>query len=212
MAGGVYKITNLIDKKIYIGSAIDLKKRELEHWYGKKSNPHLQNSIEKYGKENFKYEVLIYLIPEFLLKIEQYYLDKYSKDLGWDMLYNINPIAGSSLGYRHSDETKKKMSIAAKGAVRNPVTEETRKKLSEARKGRTLTPAQKEKLSTTRKGKDNPFYGKTHTEEHKRKISKEGNPMFNKNHKDESKEKMSLAKKGKPWSEARRLAQKRRVI
>jgi group I intron endonuclease len=57
--------------------------------------------------------------------------------------YNINPVAGNSLGYTHSLETKEKMRIMALGRKH---TEEVKLSMSESRRGA-----------------NNPFYGKTHT-------------------------------------------------
>ena len=42
----------------------------------------------------------------------------------------------STLGFKHTKESKKKMSEAAKGKKYGPMSEETKKKMSEARKGK----------------------------------------------------------------------------
>ena len=59
---GVYVITNLINKKIYIGSSIDIKVRWSNHKSelkrGVHNNKYLQNAWNKYGEENFKFEIL----------------------------------------------------------------------------------------------------------------------------------------------------------
>ena len=56
----------------------------------------------------------------------------------------------SRLGYKHSEETKEKMSISSKGHI---VSQETRDKLSFANKGYKHTEEAKKKMSITRKGK-----------------------------------------------------------
>lgn len=52
---GIYKITNLINNKFYIGSSSDLKKRLYEHRrelnLGVQANKHLQSAWNKYGKK-----------------------------------------------------------------------------------------------------------------------------------------------------------------
>lgn len=62
MNSGIYKITNSINKKCYIGSSVDLKKRRYEHFSSlsknKHTNPHLQRSYNKHGKDNFSFEIL----------------------------------------------------------------------------------------------------------------------------------------------------------
>jgi group I intron endonuclease len=59
---GIYMITNILNKKRYIGSAKNIKNRKNVHACllrsGKHSNPHLQASWKKYGEENFIWSVL----------------------------------------------------------------------------------------------------------------------------------------------------------
>lgn len=56
----VYKITNLINNKVYIGQTNNLKRRFQEHLHDKRCNHPVHNALVKYGKENFKYEVLYF--------------------------------------------------------------------------------------------------------------------------------------------------------
>ena len=62
MKSGIYKITNKIDGKCYIGQSSNIKKRFKDHRYdlkyNKHDNPYLQNAYNKYGKDNFKFEIL----------------------------------------------------------------------------------------------------------------------------------------------------------
>ena len=54
---GIYKITNKINNKIYIGSSYSISKRISEHKYQLRRNSHpnihLQSSWNKYGEDNF---------------------------------------------------------------------------------------------------------------------------------------------------------------
>ena len=51
---GIYKITNLVNEKVYIGQAQDIEKRWREHKCSSKSNNQiLYRAIRKYGLENF---------------------------------------------------------------------------------------------------------------------------------------------------------------
>lgn len=56
---GIYKITNVVNNKVYIGLSIHLNKRWGEHKNdlikNKHFNAHLQNSVNKYGILNLKY-------------------------------------------------------------------------------------------------------------------------------------------------------------
>lgn len=86
-------------------------------------------AILKYGYSNFKLEILEYCDPQIVLVREQFYLDLLKPE------YNILTKAGSSLGFKHSEESKQKMGEADhsgrfRKGHRHP--EEIRKKISDA--------------------------------------------------------------------------------
>jgi len=169
---GIYKITNLQNKKVYIGSSADVTSRRATHFRDLKNNKHvnkhLQRAYNKYGKDNFEWEILEHIKDlDDLLKREQYYIDEYSA-CNRDKGYNILTIAGSTLGRKLSAEAKLKMSISKKGRV---LSDETKKKLSTAHKGNTHTEETKNKMSMLRKGKK---FGPM-SEETKKKISGHAN-------------------------------------
>lgn len=61
MIGYIYKIENIITKQKYIGQTIDINRRKKKHFNtldaNKHDNPKLQASYNKYGKENFSFEL-----------------------------------------------------------------------------------------------------------------------------------------------------------
>src|SRR6266700_6394202 len=106
---GIYRITCIVTKKIYIGSAINLRARWQNHCaylrQNKHHNPKLQNAWNKYGPDAFVFEVLeIVLIPDLLTAREQYWFSKL-KPFG-NKGFNLAPIAGSSLGRVVSEATR----------------------------------------------------------------------------------------------------------
>lgn len=170
MDTGVYLIENVANGRRYVGSAVSLKKRWREHRRqlaeGKHHSRFLQRAWNKYGPLFFKFQVVAYCDRDTLLFYEQRLIDGLKPD------YNTSPTAGSQLGYRHTDETRKKMSIARR---RNPSSprkgmknsEETRRKISEGRRGKSTGPCsdeKKRKISEAHKGRVVP-------EEQRRKIS-----------------------------------------
>jgi group I intron endonuclease len=123
---GIYVYQLILDKsKLYIGSTFDIPKRLTQHRNsankGARTCPKFYRSVKKHGWENFRLGVIEYVdiskvsyenkseIRKIILEREQFYFDKLSPSL------NINKIAGSMLGYKHSQEMRKIMSIERKG-------------------------------------------------------------------------------------------------
>jgi len=107
---GIYKIINIINNKIYIGSAVNIYIRWKSHIQLLQNNKHhsiyLQNSWNKYGGGNFKFEIIEYIEDKNkLIEREQFYLDTYNS---YNPLfgYNESPTAKSPLGFKHTEETK----------------------------------------------------------------------------------------------------------
>jgi hypothetical protein len=120
------------------------------------------------------------------------------------------------LGFRHSEESMKKMSEVKRGnhyALGHKHSEESIRKMSEAKMGHPVSEETRNKLSIARKGKflgeEHPMWGKHHSEESKRKMSlhRTGkccgpeNPNYHKIFSPETLLKMSFAQKGKKASE-----------
>jgi len=68
----------------------------------------------KYGYSNFSLDILEYCESDILIKREQYYTDLLEPK------YNILKVAGTILGFKHSEATKVKMSINNTG-INNPI-------------------------------------------------------------------------------------------
>ena len=116
---GIYKITNSITGKIYIGSSIDIDLRIKNHFKCLRGNyhrnNHLQLSFNKYSEINFVWEVICECEKDELLKKETEYILKYKsfdRKVGYNILINAEH---SRLGIKHSQETKNKISEKQKG-------------------------------------------------------------------------------------------------
>lgn len=76
---GIYKITNKINGKIYIGQSNNIKRRFSEHQTkGTTSRIPLDVAIQKYGKENFDYEILEECTLEQLNEKEKYWIQYFN--------------------------------------------------------------------------------------------------------------------------------------
>lgn len=146
---GIYMIRSLLKwDKFYIGSSVDILQRWNEHKSDlsnhKHRNPKLQNYCNKYGLGDLCFFLIEICSDGRLIKREQYYIDLLNP------YFNINKIAGNSLGRRHSKETKKKISEKNKNKV---VSEETKKRQSDSHKGLRKSEGWKRKIGTANRGR-----------------------------------------------------------
>jgi group I intron endonuclease len=143
---GIYAIVNNVNGKRYIGSAVDISHRWDQHVSdlrkGKHKNKHLQSAWNKYGEGSFNFKVIECCDKTALIQREQFYIDTLIPE------YNKAKTAGSMLGFRHTPESKLKISRVQKGKklsllhrlkiglaqIGRTASEETRKKLSIASK------------------------------------------------------------------------------
>ena len=213
---GIYKIQSIRKpQRCYIGSAKNLHVRWGIHLSELRRNKHhsvkLQNHYNKYGETDLQFSLLLGCDIEDLIKIEQYFIDTYKP------FFNIQPNAGSNLGWRHSEETKEKIrrslfgqrhseerklnnSLGHKGIKHS---EEINRKSGEARKGHIVTDETRQKIRKT-------LVGQKHTDERRANISKslKGMKAWNKGLKmsEESRKKLSESKKGKEaWNKGRKF-------
>ena len=112
MGCGIYKIENLADKKVYIGSSLNLSDREYKHFWmlkrGVHDNQHLQNSYDKFGSDSFKFNILEECDELFLIDRENHYINQYqsnSQRFGYNMA-SVNEFRRNT----YNDEVKDKLS------------------------------------------------------------------------------------------------------
>jgi group I intron endonuclease len=206
---GIYRILNTINGKSYVGSAIDSDSRWYFHRYELKKSihhsDHLQKAVNKYGIENFEFNVIETIenpTKELLEDRENYWIQFYDS-ANPEKGYNICPKAGTSLGFKHTEETLKHLK-EIKSGKNNPRfgtkhTEETKQKMSKSQTGKKISAEAKNKMRLAKLGKklsperceqirqrtiggQNPFFGKHHTEEanEKNRQAHLGKPSPNK--------------------------------
>lgn len=207
---GIYKFTNQINNKEYIGQAIRLRDRVRDYKSEIYPRP-INQAIIKYGWENFKIEIIHWFEerPDVttLWALETACIDEY-KTLTTNNGYNVCFFASSKFGvklseankeklkqYRgekaaffgrkHTEESKAKMrKNNARAMLGKHPSLETRQKMCEARKNRIFTPETRLKMSKSSSGEKNHMYGKKASPETRAKMSAkqkgENHPNFDK--------------------------------
>jgi group I intron endonuclease len=150
-AGGVYRIVNTKNGRIYIGSCKEFKRRSKQHHNAlmahTHSNKYLQADYNNHASDDFIFEILEIVIGEKQDRTdrEQVYISRLYD--GCQQCYNMSKNAASSEGRPFSntpEETRKKMSEAAKARLSDPAnhplygkkfTDESRQKMSDSHKG-----------------------------------------------------------------------------
>jgi group I intron endonuclease len=131
---GVYKIVNVATNKCYVGQSVGIKKRVKEHFRllrnNKHTNPRLQNSFNKYGENNFTWDVEAECEDSSDIDmIEEAFING---DASFDepIFFNIANFAKAPMrGKVHTEETKEKIRVSKKISP-HVRTEEYLKKLS----------------------------------------------------------------------------------
>jgi group I intron endonuclease len=179
----VYITTNLINGKQYVGdhSTNNLEKDK----YLGSGKTTLKFAIKKYGKINFKREILEFFpTRKEAFDAQEKYIIKYNTLTPNG--YNISPKGGSQCSGGVSEETKKRMSIAKLNQ-----SIETKEKISQTLQNHPVSYETREKIRKSHTGKKQST--QTKEKKHLSMLGKNTNPKSEK-----TKEKISLKRKGKP--------------
>ena len=180
-AAGIYVIIHRESAKAYVGSSMGMDARWRWHLSqlrrGIHCNRMLQRAWTKYGEEAFSHEVLDTVGSAACLHVRETYWINALGACHPQTGYNLAPVGGSCFGFKHSAETRQKMS-EVRSAYTSPETrrlrglawvgrkhtEETKAKMAAAGRLRRLSDEQKARISAVHKGK-------TLSEETRRKLS-----------------------------------------
>lgn len=156
MYGIIYRWTNKINGKKYVGQTVNPRKRYLQHYNGERADSQIiDRAILKYGVENFDYTVLLTIHADTReelrglldeaeiasIRLEQSY---YKTGLGYNMT-----LGGLSRGnFEHTEETKIKLSRMKKGRL---LSEAAKRNIAEGHKGLKLSELHKASLQKAHK-------------------------------------------------------------
>nr|YP_009710789.1 GIY-YIG endonuclease [Macrolepiota fuliginosa]QFZ98737.1 GIY-YIG endonuclease [Macrolepiota fuliginosa] len=147
---GVYCLVNSINGHTYIGSSVNIERRMKSYLNNsflkskQNSNMPITLALSKYGQEHFAVLIVEYVDIENLTLRETYYIASLLP------YYNVLKQGYSSLGYKHTEDTKNLLSELAKNRVHSDKT--------------------KALISRALVGDNNPFYNKNHSVESKLRM------------------------------------------
>lgn len=180
----IYKTTNLINGKIYIGQS----KKNIKSYLG--SGKVLKQAIKKYGREYFKREILCKCENQSdLNKLERFWINELNSQ-NPNIGYNLESGGNSHEDYswsRNNNEWKNKISESLRGKIQSQETiekrrekligktrsEETKRKIAASATGRKHTKETLEKMSKAKRGKSwEEICGEKTTVERRESMSK----------------------------------------
>ena len=170
----IYRITNNLNNKVYIGKRTSKVPPDKDtNYLG--SGKLIKRAIEKYGKENFTKEIVEICTKESLSNREKYYIEREhcrDLDIGYNIIeggYGVGDLCSEYRTYYNKEKDIEirlpKNEEPPEGYIygRRPFTQETRNKC--ARKG-----LQNGMYGTHHSGEKNPFFGKKHSEKTKARL------------------------------------------
>ena len=188
---GIYKVTNKINGKVYIGQSVDIGRRWREHMTAK-DDIYFHKAIQKYGVENFEWEVIEQCKKKDLDEREIYWIEYYDS---FNKGYNCTKGGGCTGG--GEDNPNWKGGISLDPEYNKQWYETNKEKMKEYRE------ANKEKRKE---------YNKQYRESNKDKLKeyRESNKEKTKEYREANKEK--IKQQMKEWYEANKeeLKEKRK--
>lgn len=185
--GCIYKITNKINNKVYIGQTVKTRPSDrfsqhryiARHLEQEKSNSYLHQAMAKYGVDNFAFEVVEIVENDKLNEREQYWINFYDSLVphGYNLTIGGEGTSGFSRPQTLEEKEKRKQSnkqfyIDHPDALQK-LSQRTKQLWEDEGYRKRVTEGNKQfaqEHPDLNKGQNNPMYGKRHTEEALSKI------------------------------------------
>lgn len=161
----IYRITNIVNGKNYIGQTWKTLSQRFSEHTKRKNCIKLHNAIHKYGPSNFKIELILFAHTQQIADYwETFFIQKFDTIQNG---YNITEGGSGSRGYKHTQEHKNYISKIMLGA-NNPMfgkpgsmlgrnmPESAKKALAEQKSGTNISDITKKKISDKISGENHP--------------------------------------------------------
>lgn len=141
---GIYKITNNVTNKCYVGQSVNIKKRIAEHFRtlrkGQHPNKKLQNSFSKYGEDAFSWSVEAYCEDPLEMDIIEEAFISGEARFDEELFFNIASFAKAPMrGRKHTAESRRKIREGRRNCDFDYSSTEYRDKLSSAQRKRFMS-------------------------------------------------------------------------
>jgi group I intron endonuclease len=152
--GIIYKATNKVNGKVYIGQTTQrLSQRRSNHFCSNSGCVYFKNALLKYGKSNFTWLVLCECGDGDIMDEEEIrYINEY-KSYDRKYGYNLNRGGSGNMGFKHTENTKNKISSAKTGVKLPKFTATHKKRIGLSNKGKRHSEESKLKMSAARMGR-----------------------------------------------------------
>ena len=148
--GHIYKCTNVLNGKLYIGKTINFEQRIKDHFSGNGNTKAFSKAILKYGKDYFKVDIVCTIHSNkkenliiVLSSLERFYIKKFNSKLTG---YNCTDGGEGQRGNSPSEEIRLQISKKLKG---RKLSKERREAISRGHMGHTVSEESKSKLRET---------------------------------------------------------------
>lgn len=175
----VYKHTNKVNGKIYVGISNVLPESRWRNGGGYRTNGYFCNSIKKYGWDGFIHEIVLEKLTREEAESEERRL--IAEHQSNKFAHGYNRTSGGERNKELSDETRALLSVRLSGEGNpnygKPRSELTRKRIGDAQRGekgnmfgKRHRPETLRKMSEARSGENAWCYGKKLSEAHRKAL------------------------------------------
>ena len=176
----IYKVTNILNGKMYIGQSVNPQKRRHQHNWPKSGCTALRSAVQKHGKENFEFNILCWCPDKaYADMVETKLIEAHdTRRVGYNICVGGEGLGSGAdhpkFGKKAAEETRRRIAAAKVGELNpnygKPNSPEQKAKIRESLLGRVITWG--DKISAAKKNKKSIVLCRNNTEVRIESITK----------------------------------------